>query len=219
MGRIKPAHIVVAVVVIVVAALVIPQMLAEQPGARTVQEGVVSETIGVVETNATAVYQVQMLEGSDPEHESEHIFGALTGLPGVGTATLDTVTLELTVAYDDARITDVPIRDALVESGYIVPTRDDATQTELADDESVQRISITDDGTRFDPFLIRAKAGVPIEMEFAPGQECRVVVKFPELGIEQDISEGGTVTLPALEPGEYQIACGQDGPEGTVIVE
>jgi hypothetical protein len=64
-----------------------------------------------------------------------------------------------------------------------------------------------------------AQAGIPIEIEYGPGVECREVVKFPGIGVVQDISEGGTVTLPALEPGEYQIACGGDAHEGTLIVE
>ena len=83
----------------------------------------------------------------------------------------------------------------------------------------MQRVAVADTGMQFDPYLIRATAGVPIEFDFAPGQECRVIVKFPELGVEQDISQGGVVALPALDPGEYQIACGGDGNEGTLIVE
>ena len=78
---------------------------------------------------------------------------------------------------------------------------------------------VNDDGVQFDPYLILATAGVPIEIEFAPGTECRTIVKFPQIGIEQDISQGGTVALPALEPGEYQIACGDDGHEGALLVE
>ncbi len=219
MQRIKPPHIIVAIVLVVFAVLLVPQVLTDQPGARSVKGNVITETIGVVETNATTVYQVKLVEGLDPEHESQHMFEALAGLPGIGKASLDTQSLELTVAYDDAVIDDAPIRERLMDAGYIVPTRDDATPTELAKDGSVQRISITDDGVQFDPNLILARAGVPIEMEFSPGQECRVVVKFPQIGIEQNIAQGGTVTLPALEPGEYEITCGEDGHEGTVIVE
>jgi hypothetical protein len=67
--------------------------------------------------------------------------------------------------------------------------------------------------------VIAARAGIPLEIEFAPGQECRTVVKFPEIGVEEEIGQGGTVSLPALEAGTYQIVCGGDGPEGTLLVE
>jgi len=219
MQRIKPPHIVIAVVVIVVGAFIIPQVLADQPGARSSQGTTITETIGVVETNATAVFPVRLTEGAGAEHESSHMFEALAGLPGVGKATLDTETLELTVSYNDSQVSDGPIRTRLVESGYMQPTAEDATPTQLATDGSTQRIAVADDGTGFTPYLIRARAGVPIEIEFAPGTECRIGVKFPDLGIEQDISQGGLVELPALESGEYQIACSGDGHEGTLIVE
>ena len=219
MKRIKPAHIVIAIVLIAVAVFAIPQILSDQPGARSVSDNVVTETIGVVETNAVVAFQVTLVEGSDAEHESDHMFEALTGLPGVGEASLDTQTLELTVAYDDAVIDPAPIRERLVAGGYIAPTRDDAAATEVTEDGSVQRISISDDGVHFDPNLILAKAGIPIEMEFAPGQDCRVVVKFSQIGVEQNIAEGGTVNLPALEQGEYEITCSGDAHEGILIVE
>jgi len=219
MQRIKPPHIVIAVVLIVVGAFIIPQVIADQPGARSSDGSTITETIGVVETNATAVFPVSLTEGSGAEHESSHMFEALAGLPGVGKATLDTETLELAVSYNDTQISDGPIRARLLESGYVQPTLEDATPTELAADGSAQHISVTDDGTGFSPYLIRATAGVPITIEFGPGTECRVGVKFPDLGIEQDISQGGLVELPALESGEYQIACSGDGHEGTLIVE
>jgi len=219
MQRIKPPHIVIAVVLFVIGAFMLPQILADQPGARTVQDNLITETIAVTETNATVAFTVRMLEGSDPEHESSHMFEALAGLPGVGTASLNTETLQFTVAYDDSVTDATPIRSRLLESGYVSPTRDDATPLAMAQDRSVQRISVSDTGTGFDPFLMLAEAGVPVEIEFAPGQECRVSVSFPELGIQQDIGQGATVSLPALEPGEYQIACSGDVVEARLIVE
>lgn len=219
MQRIKPQYIILGVVLVIAALLVIPQLLTYQPGERVVEENMVTETIGVVETNTTATYQVGLVEGSDPEHESDHMFESLADLPGVGTASLDTQTLELTVNYDDASVDEAAIKDRLLNAGYIVPTKDDAAPLEMADDGSVQRIAVADNGQRFDPYLMIAKAGVPIEIEFAPGTECRVAVKFPDIGVAQDIAQGGVVALPALEPGDYQIACSGDGHEGTLIVE
>ena len=217
--KIKPNHIVIAVVAIIIAAFALPQILADAPGARSVQDNVITETIGVVETNATAVFAINLLEGGDAEHESTHVFEALLGVPGVGKASLNTDTLELTVAYDAAGMDEIYIRERLVEAGYITPTVEDATPMELSDDGSVQTMVISDDGTHFDPYLISAKSGIPIEFEFLPGQECRHTVKFPQLGIVQDISQGGTVVLGALEPGDYQIACSGDGNEGSLVVE
>ncbi|MDA3935743.1 MAG: cupredoxin domain-containing protein [Actinomycetota bacterium] len=219
MKRIKPPHIILAVVVIVVAAFSLPQIFTEQVGTLSVQGNTVTKTLGSGDTNATAVFQVRLLEGSDPEHESEHIFGSISGLPGLGDAVLDVDTLELTVNYDDTAIGDLSVRDMLVSAGYLVPTADDATSTEMSEDGTVQRIAISDDGVQFDPYLIRAEAGIPIELEFAPGQECRVAVKLPQLGIEQNIAQGGTVSLGAVEAGEYDILCSGDGYEGTLIVE
>lgn len=218
MPRIKPAHLVLALIAIVFAVFALPQILADQPGARSTSGTEISETIGVTETNAVASFPLQLLEGAGAEHEADHIFEALAGLPGVGTATLDTVSLELAVEFDSATIAEEPIRQRLLEAGYVTPTVADAAPMLLAEDGSVQRIAVADEGG-FDPFLIRAAAGIPIEIDFAPGTECRTSVKFPGLNVEQDISKGGTVALPALEPGNYTIACSQDGNEGTLIVE
>jgi copper chaperone CopZ len=217
--KMKPAHIILAAVLIVVAVLAVPRFLADAPGSKSTQGTVVTETIAVVDTNATVTYPMSMVEGNDAEHELGHVVEALTGIRGVGKASLDTQSLELTVLYDGAVIGDAPIQQALAGAGYIAPTTDAAAPTDVAEDGAVQRIAVGDDGTGFDPSVIAAKAGIPLEIEFAPGQECRTVVKFPEIGVEEEIGQGGTVKLPALEAGTYQIVCGGDGPEGTLLVE
>jgi hypothetical protein len=219
MKKIKPAYIVLGVVAVILAVVVLPRLFASQPGMTSVEGDVITETLGDVDTNASAVYEVTLLEGSDPEHESDHMFEALMGTPGVGEASLNMATLELTVAYDEEVVGDSVIREKLLLSGYVQASLEDAAPTEVAEDGSVQRIDVADTGVQFNPYLIRATAGVPIEFHFAPGQECRTIVKFPDLGVEQDISQGGVVVLEALEPGEYMIACGGDGAEGTLIVE
>jgi len=219
MPRIKPAHLVLVLIAIIFAVFALPQILADQPGARSTSGSLITETINVTETDSSATFTVKLQEsGAGAEHEADHIFESLAGIPGVGNATFDTESLQLTVAYDSATIAEEPIRQRLLAAGYVTPTVADATPMELAPDGSVQRIAVADDGG-FQPWLIRAQAGVPIEIDFAPGTECRVGVKFPELGVEQDISQGGTVQLPALEAGNYTIACSQDGNEGTLIVE
>jgi copper chaperone CopZ len=217
--KVKPAYIILAAVLVVVAVLAVPRLLADAPGAKSKQGTLVTQTIAVTDTNATAVYSMNMVEGTDAEHELDHVVEALTGIPGVGKASLDTQSLELTVLYDGTLIDDAPIQQALAGAGYISPTTDAAAPTEVAEDGAVQRIAVGDDGTGFDPSVIAAKVGIPLEIDFAPGQECRTVVKFPEIGVEEEISQGGTVKLPALEAGTYQIVCGGDGPEGTLLVE
>ena len=217
--KIKPQHIVIGVALVAILAFLLPQVLANQPGARSEQDGVITETINVTEAHEESCFTVTLIEGAGAEHESIHIFEALAGLPGVGDASFDTQTLELVVAYDARVIDGLPIRERLVNSGYLVPTAADATAAELSEDGTMQSIQVSDDGVGFDPFLIRLAAGIPTEITFTPGQECRTVVKFPALGIQQDIALGGVVNLPAMEPGEYPILCSGDGNEGTLIVE
>jgi plastocyanin len=219
MNSIKPKQIILAVVVVGLALLVVPQFTTERAGSRSVSSDVISQVISMDETNASADFQVKLLEGSDADHESTHIFEPLVGLPGVGKVALNAESLVLTVTFDDAVIEEDIIRGKLVEAGYLVATAADYTKTTLDEDGATQRIAISDDGAHFDPTLILAQAGIPIAMEFAPGKECRVAVKLPELGVEQDISKGGTVELPALDAGEYEIVCSLDGHEGVLVVE
>jgi copper chaperone CopZ len=219
MKRIKPPQIILAAVVVVLALLVVPQFVMERAGSRSVSADAISLVIGMGDTNSSADFQVKLLEGSDAEHESTHIFQPLVGVQGIGKAELNAESLVLTVTFDDAVIDEDTIRGKLVEAGYLVATAADYTKTMLDEDGATQRIAINDDGAHFDPTMILAQAGIPLTMEFAPGKECRVSVKLPELGVEQDISSGGTVELPALDAGEYEIVCSQDGHEGVLVVE
>lgn len=53
-----------------------------------------------------------------------------------------------------------------------------------------------------------AKAGVPLTLEFGPGGGCTAAIQFKELGIYEDLTDGGgTVKLPALAKGEYPLYC------------
>lgn len=219
MKKIKPAYIILGVIVVIVGAFALPRLFASQPGMTSSDGDVITTTIAAVDTNASAVYSVTLLEGVDAEHEFDHMLEAVQGIPGVGEVSLDTVALELTVHYDNTVMGDSIIRDQLLAAGYVVPSIADATPTEVAEDGSVQRIAIADDGVQFNPWFIRATAGVPVELDFDPGKECRVSISFPDLGIEQDISQGGVVALPALEPGEYNIICSGGGVDGTIVVE
>jgi hypothetical protein len=214
----KQLLLIVALAVIAGAFLIAQTLTTGTPGSVTTEGSRITRIMTDARADSAAEFPIRLLEGGDAAHESVHIFEAIEGIMGIERATLDTERLLLTVDYDSAAMTADYIRSALVSSGYLVLTAADATPMELAEDGSVQRIEVADEGG-FKPAFIRAKAGVPAEIVFDPGTECRVTVKFPQLGITEDISQGATVALPAMEPGTYDILCGGDGSEGTIIVE
>lgn len=218
MPRPNPRVIILLVLAGVLAFVVLPILLTDQPGTVATGGDIVSKTFSGVSVDSEAVYDVQLLEGSDAAHESTHMFDALDGLEGVSAAALDTKSLKLAVSYSSATTTEGPIRARLLAAGYLRPTADEAEPAVLDAGGKVQRIAVVDDHG-FSPAYIRARAGIPLEIEFGPGTECRVTVVFPELKITSDISKGGVVKLPALEPGTYTIACGGNAPEGAIIVE
>jgi len=85
----------------------------------------------------------------------------------------------------------------------------------------VQTIAVDTSAGTFNPGLIRAKAGVPIEITFSqsPGG-CLSGVVFPDFNIGEDLTGGAkTIKLPALQPGEYQFFCQMQMVSGTIVVE
>lgn len=65
-----------------------------------------------------------------------------------------------------------------------------------------------------------AKAGQPIRLEFDQGGGCTAAVKFDQLGIFEDLTDGGgVVKLPALDAGQYPLVCQSDMVMGTLVVE
>ncbi len=81
-----------------------------------------------------------------------------------------------------------------------------------------QVIEVSSQGT-FEP-AASAKAGQPIRLEFGPGGGCTAAVKFDQLGIYEDLTDGGgTVDLPALDPGQYSLICQADMVMGVLVVE
>ncbi|MBS3956170.1 MAG: cupredoxin domain-containing protein [Clostridiales bacterium] len=217
-----PKQLHVPVLVAIAAALVgVIVMLVADPGTpESVKQpdAAISRVMTNAETDTSADFPVRLLEGSDIQHESVHMFEALMGIEGVGTATLDPEGLVLNVAYDSTVVSEDSIRAELIASRYLAVTSADATPMELAADGAVQRIGIVDK-QGFEPAYILAKAGVPLELAFGPATDCRTNIKFPQLGVAEDISSGATVKLPALQPGTYDIVCGGDGKKGAIIVE
>lgn len=72
----------------------------------------------------------------------------------------------------------------------------------------------------YDPTVIKAKAGVPLEITFGQGQGCLAQVVFPDQGVREDLTQGGgVVKLPALKSGTYEFSCGMQMVFGQLVVE
>lgn len=88
-------------------------------------------------------------------------------------------------------------------------------------DGNVQKIAVDTSAGSFNPNVIKAKAGVPIEIAFsqAPGG-CLSGVLFSDFGISEDLTGGPkTVKLPALEKGEYTFTCQMQMVSAKLVVE
>jgi hypothetical protein len=85
---------------------------------------------------------------------------------------------------------------------------------------TAQRFSVDTASSKFVPSTLTAKAGVPIEIVFgAGGNGCSSAMSMPDLNIQQDLTAGATVKIPALAAGTYEwiAACGDVG--GTITVQ
>jgi plastocyanin domain-containing protein len=87
-------------------------------------------------------------------------------------------------------------------------------------DGKVQRISVGTSQGFYDPSVIHAVAGVPLEMAFAEGRGCLASVLIPDFGIDQDLTVGGAVVkLPAMKAGSYEFSCGMEMVYGRIVVQ
>lgn len=85
----------------------------------------------------------------------------------------------------------------------------------------VQKLDVDTSAGSFNPNVIKAKAGVPIELTFsqAPGG-CLAGVYFPDFNINEDLTGGAkTVKLPALEKGTYTFYCQMQMISAQIVVE
>jgi hypothetical protein len=84
----------------------------------------------------------------------------------------------------------------------------------------VQRIAVDLSQGFYDPTIIQAKAGLPLEIAFGQGQGCLSTVLVPSADIRQDLTNGGAVVkLPAMQPGEYEFSCGMKMVFGKIVVK
>jgi hypothetical protein len=83
-----------------------------------------------------------------------------------------------------------------------------------------QAISIDLSNGYYDPNVIVLKAGMPAEITFAQSSGCTAQVVSEDLGFAEDLTAGPrTVSLPALEEGEYAFSCGMQMVFGKIVVE
>lgn len=96
----------------------------------------------------------------------------------------------------------------------------DEVRGEAANSGDVQTISVDLSKGYYEPNAIVLKAGVPAEITFGQGSGCTAQVMSQELGFFEDLTAGPrTVTLPALEKGEYPFCCGMQMVFGKIVVE
>lgn len=84
---------------------------------------------------------------------------------------------------------------------------------------NVQTIAIDTSSGGYSPNEITLKAGVPAEIAFSPSSGCLAGVIFPDTNVQADLSQGATIKLPAMQPGEYQWYCGMQMVFGKLIVK
>lgn len=214
--RLSPRTGIWLVGIAAIAGVLLYQAFADAPGTRTQDGQVVTEIISAADGNATVDFDIELQEGGDAAHEAAHIFESIQS-QAIESASLDGSTLTLRVRYDSASIEEADIRQMLASKGYIAVSADDAVAAALSADGTGQEIAVTP-GERLDPPLMSAKAGLPISIVFAPGEGHLSSVKIVSLGVQQDISQGGILQLPALAPGTYEIVCEEGYADGTLFV-
>ena len=70
------------------------------------------------------------------------------------------------------------------------------------------------------PNVISAKAGIPLELDFkGPASGCNGTVVSQQLGFKQDVSNGGTIKVDALQPGTYTFTCGMGMYVARIVVQ
>lgn len=111
-----------------------------------------------------------------------------------------------------------PAQAAPAQAASNVPAG--APEGTAASDGKTQRISVGTSQGFWDPSVIHAVAGVPLEITFAEGRGCLASVLIPDFGIDQDLRAGGAVVkLPAMKAGSYEFSCGMEMVYGKIVVQ
>lgn len=215
--KLSPKHWIWLVGASAIAAILVYQTVADPPGKRTQDGQIVTEIISTAEGDATAVFDITLKEGGDPAHEADHVFDSIQS-QAIEKASFDASTLKLQVQYDSALIAEGDIRQMLATAGYVALAASDGVAATISADGTSQQLAVTP-GERLDPSLMTAKAGLPLTITFGPGSGHLASVKIEPLGVEQNIVQGGTLELPALQPGTYEFVCTEGYVDGTLIVQ
>jgi len=83
----------------------------------------------------------------------------------------------------------------------------------------VQRLSIAIGDVGYEPSVLSAKSGAPIELTVAKGAGCAAGFIIPELGVSMDNSAApATKKLGILKDGDYRFSCAMGMVEGLLKV-
>jgi len=215
--RLRPWHLIVGVIVVIIGMAALATG-GEQPGSVRTDGAVLTKTVSRVESDSQATFRIRLQEGGDAAHESAHIFDSLES-PAIARIALDTGTLDLTVAFDSAQISEDAIRAQLTQSGYLARSIDDAVPAELSADGASQAIHLTP-GDALEPSFVRAKAGVPLMITFSPGEGHLASVSIPVLGVEQDLTvPDASIVIEDPAPGQYELVCAEGYADAVLVVE
>ncbi len=95
------------------------------------------------------------------------------------------------------------------------PEPEQATATS----SDVQRLNVAIGDVGYEPTVVPAKAGIPIELTVAQGDGCAAGFLIPKLGIEIDNSAAAvTRNLGILGAGDYRFTCSMQMVEGVLRV-
>lgn len=99
------------------------------------------------------------------------------------------------------------------------PTPDAEPAQPTSANPDVQQLSIAIGVAGYEPSVVSANAGVPIELTVAQGEGCAAGFLMPSQGIQLDNSAAAaTVSLGALSAGDYRFTCGMEMVEGVLQV-
>lgn len=84
---------------------------------------------------------------------------------------------------------------------------------------AVQELEVAIGDVGYEPSVLTAKAGTPIELTVGKGEGCAAGFLMPELGVEMDNSSGpATKNLGVLAAGDYRFTCAMEMVEGVLQV-
>lgn len=220
--RMKP----IVPMIALVAVLVVGFAAAGMKGtSATTVDGKLTRNFGSPSACQSASLSFTPNQGVDLSRQGEQLLKAFEGMEGVGDVTLDIVQSKIDMGWCESSQTEETMRQAVTATGLVTLSEDgssSALQPSTATVDAAgksQTVSVDTSNESFAPSQIGLKAGVPAEISFAKATGCVGEVVFESLGIRQDLSQGATVRLPALEVGTYSFACGMGHVRGQLVVQ